>query len=140
MMDRDLIYDFLKEIDEDFPVNLSDKVNLDETANKYIERATIKYKLKDGSIIGMVAGYINNYETKEAYISLVGIRKNYRGNGIAKILLREFIYECKQKGFNKIFVDTYEENNIAMKLYRDEGFIVASQENNRIHLVYENKQ
>lgn len=54
------IFCFLCEIDNDFPVQLSAKADLEELATKFANNATICAEIQDDKIIGMVAGYTKN--------------------------------------------------------------------------------
>lgn len=112
------IYKILKEVNYDFPVALSDKVDLMEYTIKLYERANLKVKLVDDEIIGMVAGYIDNCVDKISYISLVAVRKEYRNQKIAKSLIKEFINECMIKKIDMIHLYTDKKNLGAIHLYQ----------------------
>lgn len=117
-----MIEDFLYDVDKDFPVNLSKKVDLENYAKKLYEKATICCEIDDNMIIGMVAGYTDNIVDDMAYISLVGVRENYRGNGIASKLINRFVNIAKNKNINKIHVYTDSRNKNAISMYINLGF------------------
>lgn len=117
-----MIQSFLCTIDKDFPIHLSDKVNLDEYANKLYKNATICCKVNNGEIIGMVAGYTENIVDDMAYIALVGVKKEYRGRGIAPKLIEQFINISHNKKINKIHLYTDVSNISAMRMYEKLGF------------------
>lgn len=117
-----MIADFLYDVDKDFPVNLSDKVNLDDYAKKLYDKATLCCEIENGLIKGMVAGYTDNIIDGMAYIALVGVREKCRGNGIASKLIKQFIATAKKKGINKVHVYTDSRNINAIKMYENLGF------------------
>lgn len=118
----DMIKTFLFDVDMDFPVPLSDKVVLNEYAVKLYEKATLCCEIDDGTIVGMVAGYTENIINDMAYIALVGVKKEYRGNGIASNLIKQFIDISHNKRISKIHVYTDCSNINAILMYENLGF------------------
>lgn len=116
------LYNFLKNVDKDFPEPLSDRVDLKEYSQKIYENAVIITEIYDEKIVGMFAGYANDEKKEKAYVSFVSVIKEHRGNGIAKKLLKEFIEICKKKRFQEIELQTSLENQEAIKLYESNGF------------------
>ena len=114
------IYNFLLEVDKDFPTPLSNKVNLEEYADK-LQRCAVIFKATCGTtIMGMVAMYCNDTTSKSAYIPLVATKKDYRGLGIGKSLIGGAVCFARKKGLKKIGIHT--ENPNALKLYASLGF------------------
>lgn len=134
-----LINSFLRKVNCDFPIPLDKKVNIDEYTKKIL-KGTIKAYLKNNEIIGLVAGYTENITNNSAYISIVAIDKNVRGNGIAGVLIQEFIDVCKQKNIKSINLYTHKNNYVAIKMYKKLGFEEDINENNTreddIHFIY----
>ncbi|MGN1052296.1 MAG: GNAT family N-acetyltransferase [Candidatus Scatosoma sp.] len=110
---------FLKSVDNDFPVSLSCKQNLDDLACKFYEKATICAKIQDGKILSAVIGYTENLKDNMSYISVVATLKTERGKGYASSLLEEFIHFCREKGIDAIHLYT---NEKVEELYRKKGF------------------
>ena len=55
------LYNFLEEVDEDFPIPLSHKTNLHELSKKFIDKADIFVEYsEDNEISSLVIGYIKN--------------------------------------------------------------------------------
>lgn len=46
----------------------------------------------------------------------------YRGQGLAKIIIKEIINYAKTKGYKKIILDTWKDSTSARKLYNSLGF------------------
>ena len=117
------LYDFVVTIDHDFPVPLSDKVNLKDYSLKLYNNGDIFAAIIDNKIAGMIAGYNNDHQSKESYISLLAILKEYRGQAISKQLIFTFIETSIKKKMEKISVYTHKTNTISIKLYTEMGFI-----------------
>ena len=133
------VTNFLIEVNFDFPVPLSNKVDISEYAKKIINNATIIAAIdKTNSIIGLVCGYTNNLIEKTSYISLVGVKKEYRKCGIAKLLLKTYLAFCNKKGIALVHLYTDKSNVPAIKMYNDLGFnnykIENEQRPNDLHL------
>ncbi len=134
-MDIKKIYDFLIAIDDSLPVKLSDRVDVSQFANKIVEKANVFVETENDKIIGLVAGYINDTKTKIAYISMVGVLDEYRGRGISRRLLKEFIDEAEKKEFSEIHLDVEKNNQVALRVYTQLGF-TKIQTTNKIHMIY----
>lgn len=120
------LYTFLEKIDKDFPVPLSKKVNLKEYTAKLSRYAYIISAENENTLVGIVAGYLDNLEDNLAYISLLGVCKEERNKGIAKHLIDLFLQSCEKKKVRGVHVYAVEKNISAMKTYRKAGFIKYS--------------
>lgn len=138
------IEEFLLEIDKDFPVPLSKKVNISEFSKKLFEKATIITKIKDKKIISMLAGYTENTENDLAYVSILATTKEYRGQGLAGKSLDKFIKLCKKKDLKGVHLYTVKTNTSALAVYHKRGFTEYVLENesrpNDLHLVLHFKE
>ena len=98
----DKLYNFLEEVDEDFPIPLSHKTNLHELSKKIIDKADIFVEYnEDNEISSLVIGYITNSQDRKAYISVVATKKAY-------------LY-------------THKSNVKAIKMYKSIGFEITEQ-------------
>ena len=70
--------------------------------------------MEDNRLVGMVATYCNNQETKMAYTSLVAVDKDYRGLHIATKMMEITIACAKRKGMEKIGLHT---NSIVARVF-----------------------
>lgn len=124
------LYDFLLLTNDEFPVQLNEKTDLKETANKLYLLGDI-FCLKDrGNIVGLVAGYSNNKEDKMGYISVVVLLNEYRGRGFAAELVKTFLKNARTKGMKKLFLYTHRENAKAVSLYKKLGFYEVDSKRN----------
>lgn len=114
------IYTFLKEIDQDFPTPLTSKVDLNDYTDKILDRAEILSVFKEYKMVACVVLYCNDIVNSRAYVPLVGVLKQYRGQGLAKGLVRAAINMAKSRGFNILGIHT--ESDSALHLYQSMGF------------------
>lgn len=138
------IIEFLKVIDHDFPISISNKTNIVEYARKLYQNGTICFEEDNGHIIAMVAGYTQNTVDNIAYISIVSVLPENRGKGKAKRLVREFISEALKRRLNAVHLYAVRNNTPAMKLYQSIGFVEWYKENEvrkeDVHFIYFLKQ
>ena len=114
--------DFLQRVDNDFPTPLSARVNLEEYARKLTDHGFVSVTIKQGVIVGMVAMYCNDTENSYAYIPLVAVDSQYRGQKISKSLMDCAIAYARLNGFKTLGLHT--ENPVALRLYESLGFVV----------------
>ena len=119
------ILDFLIEIDQDFFPHLSKKVDLPAYAEKLNSRAVFFIAKVQGEIAGMLTLYANDNVNKESFLPLLGVKKKFRGKGIAQYLLNEAIDFLKNLGFLKVSLETWE-GSVAQILYQRNNFIISS--------------
>lgn len=121
----DSFHDFLCRVDTDFPTSLSARVDLRDYALKLLRNAWVQASIKEDKIAGMVAMYCNDTANKYAYIPLVAVDKEWRGQKLSKALMSSAILYAKENGFRTLGLHT--ENTIALKLYLSLGFKVIEE-------------
>lgn len=123
ILKKEQIVDFLELINYDFNPPLSEKVNLSEYADKILSNAHLVYRLsQENRLIGLVVLYCNNVVDLKSYIALVGVRKDYRGQGIAREMMKEAINYVNENRF--LTIGIHSNNIIAVSLYLDLGFCI----------------
>ena len=78
-------------------------------------------------VAGYCAIYINDIESKTAYITLIATEKSHQRMGIGKDLLDRTEEETLKKGFNKIKLEVKKENKNAIHFYEKNGFKIVSE-------------
>lgn len=114
---------FLREVNAEFPIPLSQKVDLSELAVKFFEKATLCCRCDQGRIIAMVAGYLDHTLNNMGYISLVATTTDARRKGYSSNLLRDFLKKASEKGLQAVHVYTHESNMRAIGMYKKVGFV-----------------
>lgn len=119
---REMVLSFLEEVDRYFPVPLSQKQNLENLVDKFIENATICVEIENNEICSMVVGYTNNVVNHMAYISVVATRYEYQGQGRALKLVREFSEIALAEGLIAVHLYSDSRNEAAIRMYERIGF------------------
>jgi len=73
-----------------------------------------------------IAGYIcANHVADEGHILNLAVHPDFRGKGIAKILVKNILEELKANACRFLYLEVRASNNAARKLYEDFGFSVV---------------
>lgn len=116
------IFDFLSCVDREFIPFLSEKVNLLQYANKLAERGNNVFVVVDGHDIGHAAYYSNNLESRMAFLTSICVKPEFRGNGVAELLLEEVLRGAWNDGMKNLSLEVDERNQAAICFYRKYGF------------------
>ncbi len=125
---------FLKKVDNDFCPSLSSKVSLCDYADKILEKAELIMEGSSDNIKGLVVLYCNNTEKRTAYIPLVGVTAESRGEGIATRMMKKAIKIAELRGMKRIQI--HSNNPIAIKLYQNLGFCICEEGERKLLELY----
>ena len=127
LSDADDLASFLASVDKDFPVPLSSKVDIDEYAIKLLNRGfVVGARDEKGLLRGIAAGYANDSENLIAYLSVIAVAADYRGQGLSSDLLTAFESRSIDEGMASISLQTHSSNVRAIKFYQHMGYRVDS--------------
>jgi ribosomal protein S18 acetylase RimI-like enzyme len=56
------------------------------------------------------------------YLHELHVKEEFRGRGLAKLLIERFVAEAQARGVRQLFVDTDDTNTVARRLYESMGF------------------
>lgn len=116
------IYKLLTEFSEVFP-HLTEKIsNLEDYAEKLSVFAYVYAANDNSENVGILVFYANDIESKEAYISLIGVKKGKECKGIGKALLDYCSKLSREHGMCKIRLEVDKDNSNAIKFYEKNGF------------------
>ena len=90
-------------------------ISIDDYIRKIGERAEILAHYENGCT-GFVAYYCNDYESRQAFITMVVVRPEQRGKGVAKALLQSVLTIMHQRGFARCSLEVAKNNTSAYKL------------------------
>ena len=121
---KSLILQFLTDIDNELPTKLSDRVDLVEFMNKVVSNGKILGIIKDGMLVSAVFFYSNDFQSKVAYITLLGTLKLHQGYGYSGRLMFELEESVKKDGMEKITLHTEKKNTKAICFYLKCGFTI----------------
>lgn len=117
---------FLRRIDNIFPVPLSRKVNINEYSMKALSKGVVICAENSGNIIGIFLGYANDLITKNAYVVVLGVLKEYRSQGIGRSLINRMKELSRSYGMENVCLFTHQSNESAIRFYISNGFTIAS--------------
>ncbi|SHK71548.1 ribosomal-protein-alanine N-acetyltransferase [Marinobacter antarcticus] len=72
---------------------------------------------------GSLAGYVVvSYVLDEVHLLNLCVHPGFRGRGAGRLLLRHLLAEAARECMNQVILEVRLSNNVASKLYRNEGF------------------
>ena len=136
-----LVKQVMEEV-EFFP-STSEEFNITiEKEEKYIEETALFLVAEiNNKIVGCITLHRDNkIKTKHVGILGITILKKYSRLKIGSILMEELIKWCRENEIEKIELEVFEKNTVAIGLYKKFGFIVEGVKNNAIKIndKYEN--
>lgn len=126
------LYKYLNDVDNDFGIPLSFKIDLKSFALKLIKYGQVYVIKEDKHITAMIGFYCNDNINNNAYLPILSTKEIARGKGYARILINMMIDKCKNVGMKYIYCDSI--NPIAIALYKSLGFIEYKVEEEKSYL------
>ena len=117
-----LLQDYLIKHNKDFPIPLSNKVNIDKYLVKIAKLGNSIICLDEEKIIGLIFYYDNDIKTHRGFISLVSVDETHRRKGIASTLVKLVLKEMRKNNIQWCEIPTHITNQSAIKLYKSLGF------------------
>ena len=109
-----------------FP-NLSKRVNISEYIEKLAKYANVYSIVDNDKHIGIAAVYMNDFENRIAYLSLIGITKEHRNDGLGKMLLNFCESEAINAGMTALKLEVKKNNVAANALYGRMGYMIIGE-------------
>ena len=113
---------------ENYDKNINKNYEVKNFYEKYIDNkdSCILVAKANNQILGYVYGFIQNngqvFNTKKAQLDAIFVKKECRGNGIAKSLIQELTKWANKEGATYIELSVCKENEKARNLYTNNGF------------------
>lgn len=117
------ISEHLFRCDTNFMPPLSGRVEIKDYVHKILSKASRFEAWSNGTLVGLVAIYCNDQETRVAYITSVSVLKQWTGKGIAAHLMSLCIKDMKALGMTQVCLEVLSSNTPAIRLYKKSGFI-----------------
>ena len=112
----------LHRCDDLFVPRLSERMDLDLYAEKIIDYSNRFEAWHKQELIGLVAAYTNDHESRIAYITNVSVLLEWQGQGIASRLLSDCMEHSGHNGFDGLVLEVHLSNMKAIALYQKLGF------------------
>lgn len=129
--DLRLLEDYLKQVDTDFLIPISQKAVISVFAKKLLEFGHVVAIMEDNEIVAIVAYYRNDLQNNYAYLPILSTLKKVRGRGYARRMIEYMIDDCKGAGVKVIFCESV--NPVAVKLYISCGFGIYETVTDNVH-------
>ena len=104
-------------------------------AEKFLKYGTILAIQKDSCYIGFSAFYANDTENHTAFLSMIAVKKDYRGLSIGKELLDKTIEASKRNNMKKLKLEVLKDNIKAIRFYQNNGFEICSETENSFFMI-----
>ena len=114
------LYNMLDKMDQYMMPPLSQRVRLEEYAQKLIEKAEIFYIVNEGKDCGHCAIYMN--DISKAFITSFGILPEFQRMGLGNELIQRVISYVKLRSMKQIGLEVHRDNIAAYRLYFKSGF------------------
>lgn len=114
----------LTHCDLNFVPPLSSRVEISAYAAKIASSAIRCEAWSQDSLIGLVAAYCNDQNSRIGYITSVSVSSEWTGKGIATRLMQQCIAQAALSGMSLIKLEVARDNTQAISLYKKLGFCI----------------
>ena len=122
-----ILLKYLQQVNMLFTPTLDSYMHIDDYAKKILSKAYVCLLSDDSNnYFGHYAIYLNDIESKVAFLTSIAVLKKYEGKGLAQILLTDAINKAQQKGMNWFRLETNTSNHRAIFFYKKNGFLKES--------------
>ena len=94
----------------------------DDYAAKILTNAEVFFCLSGGKIVALIAFYCNDFESRQAYVTMLAVNRDHRRRGFAERLLLAAIAHAREAGFRSMKLAVHTANEGALGLYCKLGF------------------
>lgn len=125
-----MLTDLIQDERKNYDSNINENYRVQEFYEKLIDsdNKIILVARDNDTILGYVYGFIqdngNLFNNTIAQLDALFVKEQYRGNGIARSLMNEFINWAEEKGAAYIELSVCKDNTNAINLYENEGFSI----------------
>ena len=127
---NNMLTDLIQDERKNYDSNINENYKVEEFYEKLINNndKTIFVARDNDIVLGYVYGFIQDngslYNNKVAQLDALFVKEQYRGNGIARSLIREFINWARGKEVAYVELSVCKDNANAISLYENEGFSI----------------
>lgn len=123
--DKEVIVSLITEFEKKMEPTLSERnVNINDYAKKLFLNGITIVCYNNLKPVGILAGYFNDYINKKAYISLLVVDYNYRGNNVGEKLISKAEEIALHNDLIEITLEVRKNNYNAISFYRKNGYEV----------------
>ncbi len=122
--------DAMRECDSAFPISIISRPHFGEIFRKISENAVflkaVEQTDSEEKCLGFAAVYVNDHESKTAYVSLISVKEEAQGRHIGSMLIKRCFETAIANGMNKIRLEVLNSNSKAITFYKHYGFETES--------------
>lgn len=113
--------DLCKRLDDFQNEIIPERVNLGMSALQGLEKLEVIYLMYDGKK-AIACGGLKKVNDETAELARMYTDADYRGQGLAKVIVEKVVIYAKSVGYKRLILDTWMKSKSARKLYQDMGF------------------
>lgn len=131
------LHDLLVRIESQWhPELIGHEDSLLEYSQKIYDKSSIIGVIVDDEIVGFAAVYINDHETKQAYLTYIAFLESYTHMGFGAELLNRVIKIAMDEGLTTIKLEVKKANNRARAFYKKHCFLeLCDASENSIYMI-----
>ena len=131
--DARLFHSALVEFEDCFP-HLTEKISsLPQYAEKVVRFGKVLVAVKNDNVVGLCAFYDNNQDLKNGYITLIGVKEEYRNCHIGQKLLIACEEMMRQSGMQSVKLEVDNDNEVATHFYTRKGYVKSEEASDISH-------
>ena len=123
-MDKETIKKIIIKYDELFIKSIVKSQNFEDFIDKISCNANVISVCINGQVAGYCAYYMNDFESREAYITLIAVDEDFQANHLGTIMLDYIKAVAVINGFIYIRLEVHDNNVRAIRFYEHNNFCV----------------
>lgn len=123
-MDKETIKKIIIKYDELFIKSIVKSQNFEDFIDKISCNANVISVCINGQVAGYCAYYMNDFESREAYITLIAVDEDFQANHLGTIILDYIKAVAVINGFICIRLEVHDNNVRAIRFYEHNNFVV----------------
>lgn len=126
LVDNEIIKNIIIKYDELFTKSVVKSQNFEELIDKISCNANVISACINGHLAGYCVYYMNDFESREAYITLIAVDENFQSNHLGTVLLDYVKASAVINGFSVIRLEVHNDNINAIRFYEHNNFWVEN--------------
>lgn len=124
LVDKETIKKIIIKYDELFIKSIVKSQNFEDFIDKISCNANVISVCINGQVAGYCAYYMNDFESREAYITLIAVDEDFQANHLGTIMLDYIKAVAVINGFICIRLEVHDNNVRAIRFYEHNNFCV----------------
>lgn len=125
-MDKETVKNIIIKYDELFTKSVVKSQNFEELIDKISCNANVISACINGPVAGYCACYMNDFESREVYITLIAVDEDFQTNHLGTIMLDYIKDVAVINGFIGIRLEVQDNNMKAIRFYEHNNFCVEN--------------